>query len=106
VDGYTADLPRVHGSVTRAPVAGRTFTPQDAIAALKEWRNACNLLDEGIATVAECLALIDRHQVRGKQVHDCNVVAAMNVHRVRRLATRNPSDFARYPGITVDAIAP
>jgi predicted nucleic acid-binding protein len=92
--------------LTRAPVSGRLFTPRDAVVALKEWRDACNLLEEGEATVAECLALIDRHQVHGKQVHDCNVVAAMNVHGVRRLATRNPSDFARYPGITVDAITP
>lgn len=92
--------------LTRGPVSGRLFTPTEALAALAEWQNACNLLDEGTATLAECLALIDRHQVKGKQVHDCNIVAVMNVHGVLRLATRNPDDFRRYPGIQIDAVAP
>ena len=36
--------------------------------------------------------------VRGKQVHDCNIVATMLTNGVRRLATRNATDFRRYAG--------
>jgi hypothetical protein len=32
----------------------------------------------------------------GGKEHDTKLVAAMNVHRVRRLLTFNTADFARY----------
>jgi predicted nucleic acid-binding protein len=41
-----------------------------------------------------------RHGVVGAKVHDARLVAAMNVHGVRRLLTFNAGDFARY-GIEV-----
>lgn len=72
---------------------------EEALEALEEWRGASSLLDEDEASVDECLELVRRHQVRGKQVHDCNIVAVMLTHRVTRLATRNPHDFARYPDL-------
>jgi predicted nucleic acid-binding protein len=40
--------------------------------------------------------LVRKHRVQGKQVHDCNIVAVMLANGVRRLVTRNPTDFARY----------
>lgn len=91
--------------LTRGPIAGRIFSPREAIELLEEWRLACNLLGEDAATVDACVNLVDRHQVKGRQVHDCNIVAVMNTHGVLRVATRNPNDFRRY-GIQVDAVAP
>jgi hypothetical protein len=44
----------------------------------------------------ELLLLVARRGVRGKQVHDANVVATMMANRVARLATLNLSDFRRY----------
>ena len=46
--------------------------------------------------VDELLSLVATHAVRGKQVHDCNIVATMRANGVARLATRNASDFKRY----------
>jgi hypothetical protein len=43
--------------------------------------------------------------VKGKQVHDANIVAVMLAHGVHRLATRNAGDFERYSGlIEVEAV--
>jgi len=92
--------------LTRQPVSGRAFSVEEALAALDEWRLGCSLLGEDEDTVAECLRLARAHGVRGKQVHDCNLVAVMLTHGVLRLLTRNPADFSRYPGITVDAVRP
>jgi hypothetical protein len=91
--------------LTRQPVSNRVFTSKEALTALDEWRRACTLLPENAATLAECLALVDRHDVKGKQVHDCNLVAVMNVHGVPRVATRNPNDVHRY-AIQIDAVTP
>lgn len=92
--------------LTRAPVAGRVFTVDEALHALEPWRHACNLLEENERSVVECLTLIEQHQVRGKQVHDCNIVAVMIAAGVSHIATRNPGDFIRYAEIQVTAIAP
>ena len=37
--------------------------------------------------------LVERHDVRGTKVHDTRLVAAMNVHGVRRILTFNGGDF-------------
>ena len=44
--------------------------------------------------------LIVRHAVKGIQVHDARIAAAMQVHSIARLVTYNPRDFNRYEGIT------
>ena len=41
----------------------------------------------------------NRARMHGKQIHDCNIVATMKVHGVRRLATRNPDDFKRFHSV-------
>jgi predicted nucleic acid-binding protein len=55
-----------------------------------------------MAVVDTLETLIERHAVRGKQVHDCNLIAVMLVHKVDRLLTRNPTDFKRFKEISVD----
>ena len=82
--------------LTRQPVSGRIFTTEEAVAVLEVWTAGCLLLDETEAVVQECLSLVRHHNVLGKQVHDCNLVATMVAHGVRRLATRNPADFKRF----------
>jgi predicted nucleic acid-binding protein len=90
--------------LTRQPVSGRTFTPAEALAALSVWTTGCLILEEGEAVLLECLDMVGRFDVRGKQVHDCNIVATMKVHGVPTLATRNPADFSRY-GSELEVVA-
>lgn len=44
--------------------------------------------------------LVVDHAVKGIQVHDARIAAAMLVHGVTELLTYNPRDFGRYEGIT------
>ena len=46
-------------------------------------------------------ALVTRYWVSGKPSHDARLVALMTAHGLRRLLTLNPSDFARYPEVSV-----
>jgi len=92
--------------LTRQPVSGRIFTTDEAVTVLEVWTSGCIVLDENEAVVQECLSLVRRHSVLGKQIHDCNLVATMVAHGVRRLATRNPVDFKRFHGeISVLAVS-
>ncbi|NJR52341.1 MAG: type II toxin-antitoxin system VapC family toxin [Leptolyngbyaceae cyanobacterium CSU_1_3] len=49
-------------------------------------------------------ALVVRYEVRGVNVHDARLVAAMQTHELTHILTFNVSDFRRYGEIT--AIAP
>ena len=82
--------------LTRKPIGPRTFSVPEALAALAVWRSSCTLLKENEAVVAQWLGLLEKHDVRGKQVHEANLVAVMLTHGVTRLGTRNPADFERY----------
>jgi hypothetical protein len=44
--------------------------------------------------------LVADHDVKGKQVHDTRLVAAMLRHSISHLLTFNAADFARYPEIS------
>ena len=85
--------------LTRQPVSERVFGLDEALAALRVWTIGCRVLEESAGVLEQLLTLVQGHQVRGKQVHDCNIVATMLANGVRRLATRNASDFKRYSAI-------
>ena len=58
--------------------------------------------DDIAATTSKLLALLQSVAVGGKQVHDANIVATMQVNNVTRLLTDNGADFARFePNIAV-----
>lgn len=57
------------------------------------------LLPDTPQVYEEWRRLIVAHGVSGVQAHDARIAAALRVHRVTRLLTFNPQDFARYPGI-------
>jgi hypothetical protein len=65
------------------------------LAAVGKIEAAFELLPDTPALYAEWKSLIVRHGVIGVKVHDARLVAAMNVHGVRRLLTFNAGDFSR-----------
>lgn len=85
--------------LTRQPVSDRVFGLREALDALSAWTAGCRVLEEGGAVLEQLLILVEENKVRGKQVHDCNIVATMLVNGVHRLATRNAADFRRYEGL-------
>ena len=42
-----------------------------------------------------------RNKVHGVAAHDARLVAAMQAHGIGHILTFNPSDFARYKGLTI-----
>ena len=46
--------------------------------------------------------LQDTHQIRGKQIHDANIVAVMLTHGIYRLVTYNQADFGRFDEISLE----
>lgn len=63
--------------------------------------------DETPVVTAHLLRLMRNVPVGGKQVHDANIVATMQVHGIRRLLIFNVADFARFTNVIelVDPLA-
>jgi predicted nucleic acid-binding protein len=59
------------------------------------------LLHDTPAVYPEWRKLLVQHGVKGVQVHDARLVAAMRIHGIDRILTYNPGDFKRYRDITV-----
>jgi len=57
---------------------------------------------EDVATIHELWReLVERYEVKGKQVHDANHVAAMLSHGIEEVLTFDERDFRRYVEIRV-----
>ena len=84
---------------------GLGLQPQDAATNVSEFLGCMRLCDE-TATVAQRLRqLALAHGLRGKRLHDANIVATMSVHGIRHVVTQNPNDFAPFHEIELVTVA-
>ena len=85
-------------NVLTRPVAnnGMGVSTATARVEVEKIERAIELLPDSPTMYAEWKRLVVQHRVRGVKVHDARLVAAMNVHGVRRLLTFDAGDFARY----------
>jgi predicted nucleic acid-binding protein len=75
---------------------GMGFSPALTLAEIGKIERVLTLLPDSPAAYAEWKRLVVAHGVLGSKVHDARLVAAMNVHGVRRILTFNTGDFIRY----------
>jgi len=83
--------------VTRPTASnGLGFSVAEALIEVEKIEAALILLPDMPSIFAEWKRLVVVHAVRGVKVHDARLVAAMNVHAVRRILTFDAGDFVRY----------
>ena len=75
---------------------GMGVSAQVALAEVEKIERALTLLPDLPAMYGEWKRLVVQNGVQGVKVHDARLVAAMNVHNVRRILTFDTGDFARY----------
>lgn len=77
----------------------------DAVANVERFLEFTNLFEETAMVALRLRELVGTRSIRGKAVHDANIVATMLVHRIPCLITQNGKDFARFEGIKTLSIA-
>lgn len=87
--------------LTRGNVFENTFTVQEAVNELEALLPSLVVLEETAESATRLRQLVRRHQVRGKQIHDANIVAVMLNYGITQLATFNTGDFERFNEITL-----
>lgn len=75
--------------------------PREANAQARDMEAIFPLLDETPAVYVRWCALMERYDVRGRQVYDARLVAVMLAHGVTRVLTANASHFRRFVEISV-----
>ena len=88
--------------LTRGSVFEKSFSVEQVLAQMQAFLPAFALLDETRASAQQLQDLVRQYNVRGKQIHDANVVAVMLTHGIQRLVTYNRSDFERYAEIALE----
>ena len=68
-----------------------------------EFENNFMMASNDLITQNELLLLVSKYEVKGKSVHDCNIVASMLQYGIGNIFTQNVGDFTRYhsEGITI-----
>ncbi|WP_254564088.1 type II toxin-antitoxin system VapC family toxin [Oscillatoria sp. HE19RPO] len=79
---------------------GLGHTPGEAAAEVNRLKGLFLLLPDTLAIYSEWERLVLSYGVRGVNVHDARLVAAMLVHGLTHILTFNIKDFARYAEVT------
>ena len=78
---------------------GYGLTPKEADQRARFFEDRLRLLPDSLAVHSEWRQMLVAHSISGVQVHDARLVAAMRVHRVKRILSFNNTDFSRYRDI-------
>lgn len=66
---------------------------------IRDFENQFLIAEENQNTTAKLLSLVEEHDVIGKQIHDCNIVATMLTNNLSKILTNNSSDFTRFSSL-------
>jgi predicted nucleic acid-binding protein len=87
--------------MTRPDIMEKPLSLGEVISDIEKWQMILQIADENEEVTKALLELIVVHQVKGKRIHDANIVASMKVNFFGTLWTMNVHDFQ---GITDAAI--
>jgi len=105
--GASGQVLREYLVVATRPVGanGLGLNALEATANVSEFLQYLQLYDETEAVAGRLRQLTSLHSVRGKRIHDANIVATMATHGIRALITENAEDFSAFGEIEVVDVA-
>lgn len=90
---------------TRSPDSnGLGLTTADALVNIRAFLNRCVLHGETTAVAQRLQDLVRRYELRGKHIHDANIVATMVSYGISGLVTQDPGDFGSFAEITTATV--
>ena len=92
--------------VTSRPIDanGLGLNVRDSVANVNEFLRRLQLFNETQEVAQRLRQLALKYGIRGKRLHDANIVATMATHGIRTLVTENHDDFVRFDEIDTSSI--
>lgn len=78
---------------------GLGLSPEMSCENIRRFQTFLQILSEDSETTEQLLRFIREYGLKGKRIHDANLVAAMSCHGLRKLKTYNPDDFTVFPDV-------
>lgn len=88
--------------LTRGSVFEKQFSIKEVLDLLTVILPQLELIGEPVAVTEILQEIILHERVKGKRVHDANIVTVMRHHGIERLATYNRGDFEHFPEINLE----
>lgn len=85
--------------VTRSAVNG--FSADELIDDLNKWISFFHIADETEEVTEALKKLIKKYELKGKRIHDANIVATMIVNDIKLICTVNENDFEKIEEISL-----
>ena len=82
-------------------VNGFGMNPSEASHNITQFNKKIQLFDETVVTAELLQHLVIRHKLKGKRIHDANLVATMRTHGIKYLLTENKKDFSCFEDIEI-----
>lgn len=94
----TPQIFREYWVVATRPVEdnGLGLSPADALHNTDAFRQLIQLLPEDRKTHDILTKLVRRHGLKGKRIHDANLIAVMEANGLRQIKTYNSGDFSPF----------
>ena len=80
---------------------GLGLTTQATFKAVNVSLEIFTLAPDTAGVCTKWLDIVSREKISGKPAHDARLVAAMEVHKMEAILTRNAKDFRRHRGIKI-----
>ena len=82
--------------MTRPGIVEKPLSSQDVVSDIEKWESIFLIADETEETTRTLVQLIKSYDIKGKKVHDANIVATMIGNSIQTLFTLNADDFRRF----------
>ena len=79
----------------------RPLSPREVALDIGKWESLFHVADETEEVTEILKSLVERYKLRGKIIHDANIVATMMANSITKLFTLNVGDFKRFSELEI-----
>jgi predicted nucleic acid-binding protein len=83
-------------TLSRPQTFSAPMAPAALVADVVRFQTQFLIAEDGPLVTSNLLGLLSTYSFGGKQVHDANIVATMQVQGIRQILTNNVADFSRF----------
>lgn len=85
--------------MTRSDILEKPLSSEEVTTDIEKWQSIFQIADETEDVTKTLLNLIKTYDIKGKKIHDANIIATMLVNGIDLLYSFNSDDFTRFEEI-------
>jgi len=90
--------------MTRTGTVEKPLSPKEVAADIEQWEGIFQIADETEEVTRILVELIKEYDIKGKSIHDANIIATMTANMIENLFTFNADDFKKFTNVELIGI--